>query len=89
MFCVSHGISSLVFNPSQVGWQTRSLATTLDLSATRYQYYTTFLAECQIFFNIDPWSNSIGRCLNPKPKGLGFDTETDKKSFGSYLKADG
>ena len=26
--------------------------------------------------NLDVWSNSQGRCLHPKPKGLGFDTET-------------
>ena len=39
-------------------------------------YSEAFVTLKCSFFYTTFWSDTGGRCLHPKPKGLGFDTET-------------
>ena len=75
MFRVSHGNSQYhSLNPCQVGRQTRNPAVTLDMSAT---VILLIVSQCRlnVKYILGVWSFPRGRCLHPKAKALGFDTE--------------
>ena len=77
MFRVSHGLSSIKsLTPNEwVGNRHVTLRLRSLCLPTWYSNYTTLQTKCQGFFTTLS-SDTRGRCLHPKPKELGFDTET-------------
>ena len=72
--CFAWYMKYQVFNPCEVGRQTHNPAVVFHMSANLIgSLYHIFKQKSNLFSKV--WSNSQRRCLHPKPKGLGFDTE--------------